>query len=174
MLPSGYHETMDALILFSHGSLLCGAGEALDAHAGRLRRRGDYKIVEVGYMNYSVPTFPEAVARCHEAGATRIVVLPFFLVPGYFVSKSLPEHVDAVRPHYPDLEFVIADAIGYDERLADALIESAKHPLGPDAWRDDLTAAARGCRANPECPLYATPNCPRVPEPGTPARVAVE
>ena len=165
---------MDALILFSHGSLLCGAGEALDAHAARLRALGRWPLVEVGYMNYSEPTFAESVAKCEAAGATQITVLPFFLVPGYFVTKSLPEHLAQAQADYPGLTFTVADALGYDARLADAVIDAAQTPLGPGAWRDDLTAAARGCRARPDCPLYATPNCPRVPAPETPARPAVE
>ncbi len=165
---------MDALILFSHGSLLCGAGEALDAHAERLRRTGEWPWVGIGYMNYSEPTFAEAVADAVSRRATRIVVLPFFLIPGYFVSKTLPEQLEAVKADYPGLEFVVADAIGFDVGLADALITSALEPLGPGEWRDDLAAAARGCRARPDCPLYATPNCPRVPAPDTPARPFVE
>src|SRR5580704_567774 len=155
---------MKALILFSHGSLLCGSGEALDRHAGRLRAQGEWDVVEVGYMNYSVPTFEEAVVKCRDAGASKIVVLPFFLVPGYFVTKSLPDHVDAARRDFPGLSFTIASAVGFDDRLADTVIESALSPLGPGEWRDDLTAAARNCRANAECPLYGTPNCPRAPE----------
>jgi sirohydrochlorin ferrochelatase len=162
----------DALILFSHGSLLCGAGEALDAHAARLRL--EWPQVEVGYMNYSEPTFAEAVAKCEAQGATRIVVAPFFLVPGYFVTKSLPEHLAKAQADFPNLQFVVAEAIGFDERLADALIEAAAEPLGPGEWRDDLAAAARGCRARPDCPMYGTPNCPRVPAPGTPAQPSVE
>ncbi len=163
---------MDALVLFSHGSLLCGSGEALDAHAERLRAR--FPLVEVGYLNYSEPTFAQAVARCEAAGASHIVVLPFFLVPGYFVSHSLPEQLKAAQAEFPSLSFAVADALGYDTRLADALIESASYPLGPQAWRDDLQAAARGCRARPDCPLFGTPACPRAPAPATPARPEVE
>lgn len=165
---------MTALILFSHGSLLCGAGEALDAHAARLRQTGEWDKVEVGYMNYSEPTFAEAVAECSSHGATEITVLPFFLIPGYFVTKSLPEHLEAARAAFPNITFMVAEALGFDPGLADALIASAQSPLGPEAWRDDLTAAARGCRARPDCPLYGTPNCPRVPAPNTPARPFTE
>ena len=165
---------MNALILFSHGSLLCGAGEALDVHAARLRRTGEWGRVAVGYLNYSAPTFAESVADCAAQGATQILVLPFFLVPGYFVTKALPECLEAARAAHPDLEFTVAKAIGFDAGLADALVASAQDPLDPDEWRDDLTAAARGCRARPDCPLYATPNCPRVPAPDTPARPFVE
>ena len=68
---------MSALILFSHGSLLCGAGEALDAHAEGLRKTGKWQVVTVGYLNYSEPTFLEAVRHCHEQGARSITAVPF-------------------------------------------------------------------------------------------------
>lgn len=165
---------MNALILFSHGSLLCGAGEALDAHAARLRQTGAWDLVAVGYMNYSEPTFAQAVAECQSRGATRVIVLPFFLVPGYFVTQSLPEHLNRARAAHPELEFVAAEAIGFHPALADALIASAQSPLGPDEWRDDLLAAARGCRARADCPLYGTPSCPRAPAPSAPERPFVE
>lgn len=165
---------MNALILFSHGSLLCGAGEALDAHAERLRQTGQWDKVAVGYMNYSEPTFAESVAECAASGATQILVLPFFLVPGYFVTRSLPDHLEQAKAAHPELKFTVAEAIGFDPSLADALIASAQSPLALADWRDDLTAAARGCRARSDCPLYATPNCPRVPAPDTPVRLFVE
>ncbi len=164
----------EALILFSHGSLLCGAGEALEAHAARLRARGEYGLVEVGYMNYSEPTFAQAVAKCRAAGASEIRVLPFFLVPGYFVTTTLPQHIARAQKDAPDVTFTVAPSLGVDERLADALLDSARAPLMPGEWRGDLASAARGCRARPDCPLYATPSCPRVPAPNTPVRPNVE
>ena len=165
---------MKALVLFSHGSLLCGAGEALNSHAQRLHQMGKWDRVAVGYLNYSEPTFAETVAECAARGATEIVVLPFFLIPGYFVTQSLPEQLAMAQTAFPELQFTVANALGFDSGLADALIASAESPLGPGEWRDDLTAAARGCRARPDCPLYGTPNCPRVPEPNTPNRPFIE
>lgn len=166
--------TMEALILFSHGSLLCGAGEALEDHAARLRAQGTYAPVEVGYMNYSEPTFVQAVAKCRAAGAASIRVLPFFLVPGYFVTTTLPQHIARAQTEFPEIAFSVAPPLGTDDRLADALLDSARAPLPPGEWRGDLASAARGCRARPDCPLYATPNCPRVPAPDTPVRPSVE
>jgi len=163
-----------AMILFSHGSVLCGAGVALEEHAGRLRQRGEFSQVEIGYMNYSTPAFADAVTRCHGAGHRKILIVPFFLVPGYFVTNSLPQHLDRARESFPDIEFTVAAAIGFDDALADALIDAAFDPLPASAWRDDLAAASKSCRSNPECPIYGTPNCPRSPEPGTPVRPAVE
>ncbi len=156
---------MDATVLFSHGSLLCGAGEALLAHAERLRRRGISPIVAVGYLNYSDPPFLQTVGECVERGATRILVTPYFLVPGYFVKVDLPKTVAEAQAKFPEVEFVVAEAIGFDERLADALIESAREAVGPAGWRQDLRRASQFCRPDAKCPLYGTPNCPKQPMP---------
>lgn len=152
-----------ALVLFSHGSLLCGAGEAVDAHAKRLEARGPWQTVRVGYLNYSEPLFAETVARLAAQGVRHITVLPYFLIPGYFVQKSLPETLAPVQAAYPDITFAVAPAIGFDTHLADALLESAQNARTREHWREPLARASHHCRPNPECPLYGTPACPKVP-----------
>ncbi len=154
---------MNAVILFSHGSLLCGAGEALRKHADRLRARKIAPIVEVGYLNYTEPLFIETVTKCVAAGADRIVVTPYFLVPGYFVKVDLPKAVKAAQEAFPELPFVIAEALGFDERLADALIESALSAQDSRFWRRELANAAKFCRPSTTCPLYETTSCPKKP-----------
>lgn len=154
---------MDATVLFSHGSLLCGAGEALREHAERLRAQRLTPLVAIGYLNYSDPPFIDTVAECVEAGVTRIFVTPYFLVPGYFVKVDLPKAVAEAQARFPAVVFVVAEAIGFDERLADALIESADRAVGPEGWREDLHRASQFCRPNPQCPLFGTPNCPKQP-----------
>jgi sirohydrochlorin ferrochelatase len=155
---------MDSLILFSHGSLLCGAGETLQEHARKLRERGAYAAVEVGFMNYSEPTFEEAVERCVRSRCDRIVVVPYFLIPGKFVKIDLPRRVAAAGEAHPGVRFVVSEALGYDTLLADSLLDLAEHARGPERWRDDYDRASHFCEADPDCPLYGTPRCPRVPE----------
>ena len=156
---------MDAIVLFSHGSVLCGSGVALDAHAQRLRESGIAPIVEVGYLNYSEPAFGDTVARCVLAGATRILVAPYFLVPGYFVDTALPKAVAAAQEQFPALTFAVAKAIGFDEMLADVLITSAQSARPSALWGEDLQRASQFCRPNPQCPLFGTPACPKQPLP---------
>ena len=153
-----------ALILFSHGSLLCGSGEALEAHAARLRAQGEFDFVVIGYLNYSLPRFAEAVAEAASAEATEIVVVPYFLVPGFFITKSLPEAVALAQAQFPNLTFTVAPPLGDDARLVDALLDAAQTARGRGHWRDPLTRAALACRPDPGCPLYGTPACPKVPE----------
>lgn len=154
---------MVSIVLFSHGSLLCGAGQALDEHARRLQEAGLAERVVAGYLNYSEPRFAQTVAELTEDGATHILVAPYFLVPGYFVQVALPKVVAAAEVAHPGVRFQIAEPIGFDPQLADALRESARAALPAHYWREDLRLAGRFCRRDPECPLYGKPGCPAIP-----------
>lgn len=161
---------MHALILFSHGSLLCGAGEALEAHAARLRASDRFGLVGIGYLNYLEPSFAAAVDEAAAAGATRITVAPYFLVPGFFVTKSLPDALAAARARHPQVEFAAAAALDDAACLADALIASAADARPASQWRAVLERALAACRRAPSCPLFRERECltpPPAPDRGT-------
>ncbi len=150
----------DAIILFSHGSVLCGAGENLRHLARRMRERGDAPIVEAGYLNYSEPSFEDAFEKCVQAGATRVTIAPYFLVAGYFVKECLAPKIEAARQRHPHVEVRLAEALRFHPRLADALLSCAQRAAPPAAWRRLLNDAPRFCRASPACPLYGSEKCP--------------
>lgn len=149
----------DAILLFSHGSVLCGAERNLLELAQRMRARGDAPIVEVGFLNYTEPLFAAAVRRCVEQGATRIRIAPYFLIAGKFVVQDLPSVVAAAREEHPSIELRVADVIGFHPALADAIIASAGSARPTAEWRGELAAAAEWCRENPKCPLHGSVAC---------------
>jgi sirohydrochlorin cobaltochelatase len=151
---------VNALLLFSHGSVLCGAGQTLEMQAARLRESGAAPIVEIGYLNYSEPLFAEAFERCVEQGAMKITVVPYFLVAGKFVRVDLPVEIQKQRARFPDVEVQVAEAMRFHENLADAIVACAGRAQPPAAWRDILKMAPERCRASEECPLYGTEDCP--------------
>lgn len=149
----------DAIILFSHGSVLCGAGETLRELAERMRERGDAPMVEVGYLNYSEPAFEATFERCVAAGARRITIAPYFLVAGKFVKVDLPRKIQAVIARHPEVEARVADAMRFHPGLADALLACAGRAVRPSEWRRTLETASQFCRVDERCPLYGTPTC---------------
>ena len=151
---------MIALVLFSHGSLLCGSGEALEAHASRLQKPGGWDRVEIGYLNYSEPLLAQTVEELVAEGVSEVHILPYFLAPGYFVQHALPNALKPLRERFPTLRFTVAPAIGYDTRLADALLAAASEAKESPAWREPLERASASCRNRSDCPLYNTPSCP--------------
>ena len=108
------------------------------------------------------PAFADAVARCVRLGATRVVVTPFFLLPGKFVTVDLPAAIAAVREEHSNVEFATAEAIGYDDLLVEAVLASAHSAAPAGANRDEPQGAGQTCRLDPRCPLFATSRCPRV------------
>jgi sirohydrochlorin cobaltochelatase len=132
---------LDAIILFSHGSVVGGVERNLLERAARMRARGDAAIVEVGFLNYTEPSFSLAIERCIEQGATRIFIAPYFLISGKFVVHDLPHAIDAARAQHPALELVVADVIGFHPALAEAILASARD-ANPDA--DALLITAHG------------------------------
>jgi len=149
-----------AVVLFSHGSLLCGAGVAVGDHARRIRDTGLFGDAGVGFLNYSEPSFDTTVAEFAAAGFSRIVVAPYFLVPGYFVSVALPKKLASARQAYPGIDFVVAGSLGADSRLADALIATAECPRPRDRWREALFVDPEHCRMRDDCIVYGTSYCP--------------
>jgi len=117
-----------------------GAEQNLLELAERLRQRGDAPIVEAGFLNYTQPLFRDAVARCVEQGATHIVVAPYFLVAGKFVVEDLPAQIESVRAEHPSIDFVVANVIGFHERLADAVLDCAAERRRPVGWPGDVSS----------------------------------
>jgi sirohydrochlorin ferrochelatase len=154
---------MEALLLFSHGSVLCGSERGLLDLAGGLALDGTFPIVEAGFLNYSEPRFEQAVERCVELGATAICVAPFFLVAGKFVLNELEPRIAAMKERFPDLEFTLTSAIGFHPRLADAIVGAAETAMPPGEL-PKISIEESQCRRDPKCPLYESPACPATAE----------
>jgi sirohydrochlorin ferrochelatase len=148
----------DAVVLLSHGSVLCGAEQNLMALAQELRCHLNIPV-EPAFLNYTIPHFERAVEKLVFNGAERICVVPYFLVHGKFMNEELPRLIEAVDAKYP-ARFVVAEHIGFHELLADAVIEAASYSKEPPVWNRTLSAAASFCRDNPRCPLHGTVRCP--------------
>ncbi len=152
-------STQPALVLFSHGSTLCGAAQALRDHAARLRMLPEWGTVEVGFLNYSTPRFSDVVEALVSQGVSTIVVVPYFLVAGKFVREDLAAEIAQLRERIPEVEFLVSEPIGYDGSLADILVDLATHALPPEHWRDELARSAEFCEERPDCPLYGSSPC---------------
>jgi sirohydrochlorin ferrochelatase len=155
-----YSTTMEAIVLFSHGSVLCGAEQNVLDIARSMEARGDAHVVRAGFLNYSTPTFEEAIEECVSLGATEIRIAPYFLVEGKFVVEDLPGRIEHVRKLHPSVNIAAGRAIVDHELLVDALLEVAKESHETTHWRLQAQQAERFCRDAPRCPLYATPRCP--------------
>jgi sirohydrochlorin cobaltochelatase len=135
---------MRAVILVGHGSLLRGSGAAMIRLAARAREQHIAPYVAAGFLNYSRPAFGDVLAHAVERGATDVIVQPYFLVPGWFVSRALPPALDACRAMHPQVALRVARPLEDHPALAEILLRRARAATPDLAGRAALVIVAHG------------------------------
>jgi len=143
---------LKALVLAAHGSRLEASNEEVRRLARRLTETAidAFQRIEVGFLELTRPSIPEAVTSCVSAGSTTLIVVPCFLSAGRHVSEDIPRIVDELAFRHPDVAIRISDHIGASASMARLILEAAA-PLqrkltNPQAAPVTLTwpAALRG------------------------------
>jgi sirohydrochlorin ferrochelatase len=118
-------DSARAVVLLGHGSLRAGAGAAMIRLAHAAQQHGVAPIVTAGFLNYSRPTFAEALDRVVAAGAAEVVVQPYFLVPGTFVNQHVPRLLEAGAARHPTVALRLAAPFGDHPALAQLVLQRA-------------------------------------------------
>jgi sirohydrochlorin ferrochelatase len=119
-----------ALLLIAHGSRYAEANDDLHHIAAELRRRGEYSIVEVSYLELAEPTGDQAGARCVEQGARQVVVVPYFLSAGVHVQRDLTALCQRLGERFPAVAVRLADPLGRHPLLIDVVAARAGEAAG--------------------------------------------
>lgn len=106
------------IILISHGSKLSSGNDGLFKVADMLRAMNRWNMVEAAFLQLAEPGFDAVVKKAVERGADRLVVVPLLLFKGNHVYKDIPEMLENEKRKYPQVEFIYANNIGADERIA--------------------------------------------------------
>ena len=85
------------LIVFGHGSTVETANQAVRDVALAMAHTGNHELVETAFLEGGQPDLAEAARILVARGATRLVVLPYFLTLGIHLKRDLPKLVDEVR-----------------------------------------------------------------------------
>ncbi len=88
--------------------------------------RGAGVPVLPGFLEMTEPSIPQALEASVARGATRVVVLPYFLHPGMHVRRDLVAIVDAARAAHPNVTFDIAEFLGADPGITAILVAMAR------------------------------------------------
>ena len=114
-----------AVILVGHGSLRRASGAAMIRIAARLRKAGIAPITQAAFLNYSRPSVSEGLARCVARGAEEITIVPYFLVPGWFVKQTLPQMLNVCRTQHPSVIIRQTEPLGDHAALAKLVLQRA-------------------------------------------------
>jgi sirohydrochlorin ferrochelatase len=117
-----------ALLLVAHGSRQEDANEDLRLVAAEMERRG-HSIVEVAFLVLATPTIDGGASRCVERGASRVVMLPYFLAAGVHVRRDLAAARERLAACFPGAEFRLAEPLGRHPLLLEVVADRARSAL---------------------------------------------
>lgn len=115
-----------AVLLIAHGSRRPEANADLEFVASELRTRGRYPLVRVSYLELAEPDIETGGAHCVEAGATEVILLPYFLSPGVHVVDDLTEARQKLSERFPGVRFTLAEPLGRHPLLIDVVEQRAR------------------------------------------------
>ncbi len=119
---------MKSLLVVAHGSRRAASNDEIRGLTRSLAERagGTYGRVACAFLELAEPSIPEGLRQAIAAGATQIVVLPYFLSAGRHVVTDIPAEVEMVRAERPDVSIVIAPYLGAAPALREVLLELAQ------------------------------------------------
>ncbi len=114
------------IAVFAHGSSVPSANEAVCAVTRRMAERGGFDLVEPAFLEQGSPDLKEAVGRLAARGATRVLVVPYFLTLGLHLQRDLPRIVEDISRIYPSVEIRVTPPLDGHPALCDALIDRVR------------------------------------------------
>jgi sirohydrochlorin ferrochelatase len=117
---------MTGLVVFAHGSPLEEANSGVRALTAQVAERGSFPLAETAFLDCAPPDLRQAVATLVERGATRIVVVPFFLTLGIHMRRDLPALVENLRLAHGGLPIEVTPPMEGHPALAEILLGRAK------------------------------------------------
>ena len=118
-----------ALVLMAHGSRNAAANDDLVDLADRIRGLGRYALVIASYLELAEPDIQTACECCVADGATRVVMLPYFLSAGVHMHCDLTGIRDELAKAYPNVQFVLAAPLGRHPLLMEIVLQRAEEAV---------------------------------------------
>jgi len=106
-----------AVLLIAHGSRHDPANEDLRRIAGAMAGRGEHAIVEPAFLELAEPAIDAGGDRCVARGATRVLMIPYFLSAGVHLIRDLTAARDELGRRHPGVEFRLGPPLGPDPLL---------------------------------------------------------
>ncbi|MDD3984811.1 MAG: sirohydrochlorin nickelochelatase [Methanobacterium sp.] len=149
MDTSSSSKTKIGVLLVGHGSRLPYGKDVVSQIAEMYREEQEFPV-EVGFMNMSKPSIPEAITILADKGAEKIIVTPVFLAHGVHTTEDIPrilglnnghdktEHNTHSHSHVHDHEeveinfkgeIIYTEPLGADKRIADIIKDRVNDAL---------------------------------------------
>jgi sirohydrochlorin ferrochelatase len=136
------------IVVVDHGSRRREANRQHEDFVRAWPERPGRRVVEPAHMELAEPSIATAFDACVAAGATTVVIAPYFLWPGTHWDRDLPAlAAEASKPH-PGIRYLVAAPLGPHPQLTDVVEERIAHCLAHAAGQApacELCADGGGC-----------------------------
>lgn len=95
----------------------------IESLADRVKERGGYDILEVGYSRSAGPSVVEAIEKAVVQGARRVIVVPVIFTGGEI---DIRDELTSLRGRYPDIEIIYGEASIRPDEHADLIISKIR------------------------------------------------
>ncbi len=114
------------VVFFAHGSSIESANQAVREVARAAAARGGFALWETAFLEGGRPDLAGAVANLAAAGATRVVVIPYFLTLGLHLQRDLPRIVAELAGIYRGVEISCSEPLDGHPGLVEILADRAQ------------------------------------------------
>jgi len=121
------------IVIFAHGSSVSSANQAVVAVAHAAEVAGKFDLVATAFLE-ARPSLEEAISLLVARGASRILVIPYFLTLGIHLQRDLPAMVDTISKTNPNVEIHVAPPLDGHPALVQIVLDRAR-----EAQESDLT-----------------------------------
>jgi sirohydrochlorin ferrochelatase len=115
-------------LLIAHGSRQQEANDDLRYVAAALERRG-YAMVETCFLELAEPDVDEGAARCVGRGATRVIMVPYFLSAGVHVRRDLTAARARMAERFAPVDFRLARPLAGHPLLIEVVVDRIRESL---------------------------------------------
>ena len=148
------HTELDhtGIVIVDHGSTRVESNRMLEAFVQRYRQTTRYRIVEPAHMELAEPSITTAFERCVERGARRVVVCPYFLLPGKHWHQDIPALTRSAAQRHAGVGYMVTAPIGLHPKMADVIESRISHCLAHVAGQAE---ECESCRGTGRCVMHA-------------------
>lgn len=132
------------VIIVDHGSRREASNAMLETFVETFAAASDHRIVEPAHMELAEPSIATAFGRCVERGARRVVVMPYFLLPGRHWQQDIPELTRRAAAEHPGIPYLVGSPIGLHPLMVGVIQARLDHCLAHAAGRAEPCESCSG------------------------------
>jgi sirohydrochlorin ferrochelatase len=132
------------IVIVDHGSRRQASNQMLEQFVASFAEVSDYGIVEPAHMELAEPSIETAFDRCVQRGARRVVVCPYFLLPGKHWDEDIPELTWQAAAKHPGVGYMVTAPIGLHPEMRTVIEHRIDHCLSRVAGRAEECESCAG------------------------------